>query len=94
MIVFCIMRWLDHCYGLPMYPDLAYPLQSIRLLNTVVTHVLLIGILYSAASADVTSKDTKDIPLPTAYFASTTPRGDDVSLKSYVDADFANCIDD
>ena len=31
--------------------------------------------------------------LPTAYFSSKKPRDVDVSLESYVDADFANCID-
>ena len=52
------------------------------------------GILYSSVNTDVTSKDMKNMPLPTAYFASKRPRDVDVSLESYVDADFANCIDD
>ena len=34
------------------------------------------------------------MPRPTAYFSSKRPRDVDVSLVSYVDADFANCIDD
>ena len=34
------------------------------------------------------------MPLPTAYFTSKRPRDVDVSLESYADADFANCIDD
>ena len=34
------------------------------------------------------------MPLPTAFFSSKRPRNVDVSLESYVDADFANCIDD
>ena len=34
------------------------------------------------------------MPLPAAYFASKRPRDVDVSLESYVDVDFANCVDD
>ena len=34
------------------------------------------------------------MPLPIAYFASKRPRDVDVSLESYIDSDFANCIDD
>ena len=52
------------------------------------------GILYSSMIAEVTSKDMKKMQLPSAYFASMRPRDVDVSLESYVDADFANCVDD
>ena len=52
------------------------------------------GILYSSVNADVTSKDMKDMPLPTAYFSARRPRDVEVPLESYVDADFANCIND
>ena len=52
------------------------------------------GILYSSVNADVPSKDMKNMPLPTAFFSSKRPRDVDVTLESYVDADFANCIDD
>ena len=41
---------------------------------------------------DVTSKGMKNMPSPIAYFGSKRPREIDVSLVSYVDADFANCI--
>ena len=43
---------------------------------------------------DVTSKDMKNMSFLTAYFSSKRPRDVDVSLESYVDADFANCVDD
>ena len=46
------------------------------------------GILYSSINLDVASKEMKNIPLPTAFFSSKTPRDEDVSLDSYVDADF------
>ena len=51
------------------------------------------GILYSSVNADVTPKNMKNMPLPTAYFSAKRPRDVDLSLESYVDADFANCID-
>ena len=51
-------------------------------------------ILVSSVNTDVTSKDMKNMPLPTTYFSSKRPRDVDVSLESYVDADVANCIDD
>ena len=34
------------------------------------------------------------MPEPTAYFVPKRLRDVDVSLESYVDADFGNCIDD
>ena len=49
---------------------------------------------YSSVNPDVTSEDMKNMPLPTVYFSSKRPRDVNVSLESYVDADFANCIDD
>ena len=52
------------------------------------------GILYSSVNADVTPKEMKNMPLPTAYFSLKRPRDADVSLESYMDDDFANCIDD
>ena len=52
------------------------------------------SILYSSVNADVTSKDMKNIQLPIAYFSSKRPRDVDVSLKSYLDTDFANCVND
>ena len=52
------------------------------------------GILYSSVNSDGTSKAMTNMPSPTAYFASKRPRDVDLSLESYVDADFANCVDD
>ena len=83
---------------------LTSPLQSIKFLNTDVTLESLFwmrclsstqdyGILYSAVSADVTSKDIKYIPLPTVHFTLKRPTNVDVTLDSYVDADFTNCFD-
>ena len=46
------------------------------------------GILYSSVRAVVTTKDMKNMSLPTAYCASMTPRDVNVSLESCVDADF------
>ena len=37
--------------------------------------------------ADVTYKDTKNVPLSNAYFASKGPRDMDMPLESYADAD-------
>ena len=34
------------------------------------------------------------MPLPTAYFASNRTKDVDVNIESYVDADFANSVDD
>ena len=42
---------------------------------------------------DVTSKDMKYMPLPTAYFVSKRPRDVDMPLHSY-DADFTNFVND
>ena len=44
--------------------------------------------------SDPKSTDMKDTPLPTAYFASNRSKDDYDSIESYVDADFANSIDD
>ena len=52
------------------------------------------GIRYSALSPNTSSTDMTDVPLPTAYFASNRSKDVDVNIESFVDADFANSIDD
>ena len=52
------------------------------------------GIHYSTINPNISSTNMKDMPLPNAYFASNRSKDVDVNIESYVDADFANSIDD
>ena len=52
------------------------------------------GIHYTSVSPDTKSTDMKDMPLPAAYFSSNRSKDVDVNIESYVDAHFANSVDD
>ena len=52
------------------------------------------GIHYSSVSPDTMSTDMKNMPLPTAFFTSNRSKDVNVNIESYVDADFANSVND